>query len=31
MEFLSSINTFLTEQLGEFGPLIVVGVLGIPY
>ena len=29
MEFLSSINTFLTEQLGEFGPLIVVGVLGL--
>ncbi|MCE8517747.1 type II secretion system F family protein [Ruegeria pomeroyi] len=29
MEILSQINTFLTEHLGEFGPLIVVGVLGL--
>ncbi len=29
MEFLNSINAFLTEHLGEFGPLIVVGVLGL--
>ncbi|WP_146344451.1 type II secretion system F family protein [Phaeobacter marinintestinus] len=29
MEFLSQINTFLTDQLGEFGPLIVVGGLGM--
>ncbi|MBO9435592.1 type II secretion system F family protein [Ruegeria sp. R13_0] len=28
MEFLSSINNVLTQHLGEFGPLIVVGVLG---
>ncbi len=28
MEFLSSINNTLTQHLGEFGPLIVVGVLG---
>ncbi|MBO9444345.1 type II secretion system F family protein [Ruegeria sp. R14_0] len=29
MEFLDQINTFLTENLGPFGPLIVVGVLGL--
>ncbi len=29
MELLNTINEFLTQQLGEFGPLIVVGVLGL--
>ncbi len=29
MEFLTRINDLLTEHLGEFGPLIVVGVLGL--
>jgi tight adherence protein C len=29
MEFLSAINTFLTDNLGEFGPMIAVGVLGV--
>lgn len=29
MEFLNQINDFLTAQLGDFGPLIVVGVLGL--
>ncbi|MCE8513229.1 type II secretion system F family protein [Ruegeria pomeroyi] len=29
MEFLNQINDFLTGHLGEFGPLIVVGVLGL--
>lgn len=29
MEFLDQINTLLTDQLGEFGPLIVVGGLGV--
>ncbi|MEY8842620.1 type II secretion system F family protein, partial [Cribrihabitans sp. XS_ASV171] len=29
MEFLLQINDLLTDQLGEFGPLIVVGVLGL--
>jgi tight adherence protein C len=29
MEFLDAINAFLTGQLGEFGPLIVVGMLGV--
>lgn len=29
MEVLSDINTFLTDNLGDFGPLIVVGVLGL--
>lgn len=29
MEFLSTINTILTDNLGPFGPLIVVGVLGL--
>lgn len=29
MEILNQINEFLTQQLGEFGPLIVVGVLGL--
>ncbi|MDA7965888.1 type II secretion system F family protein [Ruegeria sp.] len=29
MELLTNINDFLTLHLGEFGPLIVVGVLGM--
>ncbi|MDF1717315.1 MAG: type II secretion system F family protein [Antarcticimicrobium sp.] len=29
MDLLNRINDFLTGQLGEFGPLIVVGVLGM--
>lgn len=29
MEFLSNINEFLKLQLGDFGPLIVVGILGL--
>jgi len=29
MEFLTQINDFLTGQLGEFGPLIIVGALGL--
>jgi tight adherence protein C len=29
MQFLSGINDTLTESLGEFGPIIVVGVLGL--
>jgi len=29
MEFLNQINDLLTQHLGEFGPLIVVGVLGL--
>ncbi|WP_164659760.1 type II secretion system F family protein [Tropicibacter sp. Alg240-R139] len=29
MEFLTQINDFLTEHLGEFGPLIAVGILGL--
>ncbi len=29
MEILTRINDLLTEHLGEFGPLIVVGVLGL--
>ncbi len=29
MEFLTQINDLLKDNLGEFGPLIVVGVLGI--
>ncbi len=29
MEFLASMNDTLTQHLGEFGPLIVVGVLGV--
>lgn len=29
MEYLSQINTFLTENFGEFGPLLAVGILGI--
>ncbi len=29
MEFLTQINEFLTGQLGEFGPLIIVGALGL--
>ena len=29
MEYLNDIKVFLTDQLGPFGPLIVVGVLGL--
>ncbi|UWQ92329.1 type II secretion system F family protein [Aliisedimentitalea scapharcae] len=29
MEFLNAINDLITSQLGDFGPLIVVGVLGL--
>lgn len=29
MDILNQINEFLTGQLGEFGPIIVVGVLGL--
>ena len=29
MEFLNAINDLITGQLGEFGPLLVVGVLGV--
>ena len=29
MGFLESINAFLTDQLGAFGPLIVLGVVGL--
>ncbi|WP_050603183.1 type II secretion system F family protein [Ruegeria sp. 6PALISEP08] len=29
MEFLTRINDLLTQNLGEFGPLIAVGVLGL--
>ncbi len=29
MEFISTINTVLTDNLGPFGPLIIVGVLGL--
>ncbi len=29
MEFLTQINDMLTENLGEFGPLIAVGALGV--
>ena len=29
MEFLTGINDALTQHLGEFGPLIVVGILGL--
>ncbi|MFT7594834.1 MAG: tight adherence protein C [Paracoccaceae bacterium] len=29
MEFLTQINDYLTSELGEFGPLIVVGALGL--
>ncbi|MGR3616068.1 MAG: type II secretion system F family protein [Paracoccaceae bacterium] len=29
MEFLTNINDLITAQLGEFGPLIVVGGLGV--
>ena len=29
MGFLETINTFLTERFGEFGPLLVVGILGM--
>ena len=29
MEFINTINTMLTDNLGPFGPLIVVGVLGV--
>ncbi|NIZ61433.1 pilus assembly protein TadC [Sedimentitalea sp. CY04] len=29
MEFLTNINAFITEHLGDFGPLLVIGLLGI--
>jgi len=29
MDFLSNINTYLIEQLGDFGPLLVMGLLGL--
>ena len=29
MDFLMNINAFLTDQLGDFGPLLVVGLLGL--
>jgi len=29
MEFIDTINTLLTNNLGPFGPLIVVGILGL--
>ncbi|KAE9627335.1 type II secretion system F family protein [Parasedimentitalea maritima] len=29
MEFLTSINALITSQLGDFGPLLVVGLLGL--
>ncbi len=29
MEIINTIDAFLTDQLGDFGPLIVVGVLGL--
>jgi len=29
MEILQNINDFLTERLGDFGPLLVVGLLGM--
>jgi tight adherence protein C len=29
MEFLGQIETFLTDSLGEFGPLIAIGVVGM--
>ena len=29
MEFLTTLNDMLTDTLGEFGPIIVVGVLGL--
>ncbi|WP_342448087.1 type II secretion system F family protein [Parasedimentitalea huanghaiensis] len=29
MEFLTSINAQITNQLGDFGPLLVVGLLGL--
>lgn len=29
MDFLNGINDFLTQQLGSFGPLIVIGGLGL--
>ncbi|TLP58383.1 type II secretion system F family protein [Parasedimentitalea maritima] len=29
MEFLTSINALITNQLGDFGPLLVVGLLGL--
>lgn len=29
MDFLSNINTFLIDQLGDFGPLLVMGLLGL--
>jgi len=29
MDFLTNINSFLVEQLGDFGPLLVMGLLGL--
>jgi len=29
MEFLTNINALITEQLGDFGPLLVIGLLGL--
>ena len=29
MEFLGQIETLLTESLGQFGPVIAIGVLGL--
>jgi tight adherence protein C len=29
MEFLTQLNDYLTAELGEFGPLIIVGALGL--
>jgi len=29
MDFLTNINDFITEQLGDFGPLLVIGLLGL--
>ena len=29
MEFLTNINAFITDQLGDFGPLLVIGLLGL--
>lgn len=29
MDFISQINTLLTDQFGDLGPLIIVGVLGL--
>jgi len=29
MDFLTNINDFITEHLGDFGPLLVIGLLGL--